>query len=246
MLTVADFINLIKYYYTHSSVDEALKDIDKCELAHLRHVEKQIGAASPQRLHLDPMASLYDTCHLLVKSRAHRVPLLDKEPKSGVEMIVSVVTQYRILKFIAVNFKESHVLRQPLSVLKIGTYKNIATASMDTPVMEIINTFAEQNISAVPIVDERGVVLNVYETIDVMSIVRSEKYYQLDIPVGEALASRPKNYPGVHTCRLNDTLLSIFRTIRKQRVYRLIVVDEHNKLLGIVSLSNILGHLIGL
>lgn len=60
------------------------------------------------------------------------------------------------------------MLRQPLSDLQIGTYDNIATASMSTPVIRVIDMFAEQNISAVPIVDENNVVLNVYETIDVM------------------------------------------------------------------------------
>ena len=39
---------------------------------------------------------------------------------------------------------------------------------MSTPVIQVINMFVEQNISAVPIVDDNGVVLNVYETIDVM------------------------------------------------------------------------------
>jgi CBS domain-containing protein len=61
--------------------------------------------------------------------------------------------------------------------LKIGTYDNIATASISTPVIQVINMFVEQNISAVPIVDENGVVLNVYETIDVM--VNSVAYYYI-------------------------------------------------------------------
>ncbi|RUS21506.1 hypothetical protein BC937DRAFT_92475 [Endogone sp. FLAS-F59071] len=37
-----------------------------------------------------------------------------------------------------------------------------------------------------------GVVLNVYETVDVMSIARSGKYHELDMPVGEALEARPE------------------------------------------------------
>ncbi|ORX51888.1 hypothetical protein DM01DRAFT_326052 [Hesseltinella vesiculosa] len=45
---------------------------------------------------------------------------------------------------------------------------------------------------------------------------------------------------------LNDTYLSISRIIRKQRVYRVIVVAKHSKLLGIVSLPNVMGDLIGL
>ncbi|CAO3672159.1 unnamed protein product [Rhizopus microsporus] len=245
MLTVADFINLIQYYYTHSSVDEALKEMENFELAHLRNVEKQVGAPAPQLVSMNPMSTLYDACKLLAESRAHRVPLLDKEPGTGTETIVSVITQYRILKFIASNFKHTKALRQPLSELRIGTYDNIATASMSTPVIQVINMFAEHNISAVPIVDKNNVVLNVYETIDVMSIAISGKYKELDMSVGDAMEARPKDYPGVHTCTLNDTLHSIFRTIRKQRVYRLIVVDQDNKLIGIVSLSNILGYLVG-
>lgn len=102
MLTVSDFINLIQYYYTHASVEDALKDIEKFEIAHLRDVEVTVGAAAPQLVSIHPMATLYDACHLLAQSRAHRIPLLDHDA-GGTEMIVSVITQYRILKFIAVN-----------------------------------------------------------------------------------------------------------------------------------------------
>ncbi|KAI9278259.1 hypothetical protein BDA99DRAFT_491660 [Phascolomyces articulosus] len=244
MLTVSDFVNLIQYYYTHASVEDALQDIEKFEIGNLRDVEKKVGAPAPQLISMHPMASLYDACRLLAESRAHRVPLLDHDAL-GTEMIISVITQYRILKFIAVNYKETRSLRRSLSELKIGTYGNIATASLSTPVIELINIFVDKKISAVPIIDENGVVLNVYETVDVMSIARTGRYNELDIPVGEALEARPKDYPGVHTCTLNDTLYSIFQTIRKQRVYRLIVVDSDKKLVGIVSLSDILGYLVG-
>lgn len=109
MLTVADFINLIQYYYTHSSFDEALKEMENFELAHLRNVEKQVGAPAPQLVSMNPMSTLYDACKLLAESRAHRVPLLDKEPGTGTETIVSVITQYRILKFIASNVRMTHL-----------------------------------------------------------------------------------------------------------------------------------------
>lgn len=98
MLTVADFIHLIQYYYTHSSVEEACREIESFELAHLR----RIGISQPL-VSINPMTSLYDACLLLVKCKAHRVPLLDIDSDTGTEMIVSVITQYRILKFIASN-----------------------------------------------------------------------------------------------------------------------------------------------
>lgn len=96
-----------------------------------------------------------------------------------------------------------------------------------------------------PIVDDDGVVLNVFETVDVMTLVKAGVYRDLDLCVAEALLRRPDDFSGVHTCTLNDSLSSIFGTIRKSQVHRLIVVDSENKLKGIVSLSDIMRYLIG-
>lgn len=44
----------------------------------------------------------------------------------------------------------------------------IYTATMQTTVFDVVHMFSEQGISAVPIVDEDGKVLNLYETVDVI------------------------------------------------------------------------------
>ncbi|KAI9023632.1 hypothetical protein CLU79DRAFT_749439 [Phycomyces nitens] len=248
MLMVADFIKLIQYYYAHASDPDTLLELDILQIQDLRDPKRHNGTLAPQQLlSMHPMASLHEACRLLAESRAHRVALLDRDESAcGTEMIVSVITQYRLLKFIAVNFKQTDALKQTLGDLQIGTYgSDVATATVDTPVIEIINTFAEMNISAIPIVDENGVVLNVYETVDVMSIAKSGLYNKLNVPVGEVLDSRPADYVGVHTCTLESTLQSIFNMIRKQRTYRLVIIDDESKLVGIVSLSDILGYLVG-
>lgn len=46
-------------------------------------------------------------------------------------------------------------------------YHPIATATMDTSVFSVVQMFSERGISAVPILDENGVVINLYETVDV-------------------------------------------------------------------------------
>lgn len=105
MLTVSDFINLIQYYHAHSSVERALDEMEQFQIQHMRDVERRIGQPAPQLLFIHPMASLDEACRLLVESRSHRLPLLDRDEETGQEMIVSVLTQYRILKFIAVNVR---------------------------------------------------------------------------------------------------------------------------------------------
>lgn len=44
----------------------------------------------------------------------------------------------------------------------------IAAATMKTTVFDVVHMFSEQGISAVPIVDDQGKVLNLYETVDVI------------------------------------------------------------------------------
>ena len=39
---------------------------------------------------------------------------------------------------------------------------------MSTPVFDVVHMFSERGISAVPIVDEDGIVVNLYETVDVI------------------------------------------------------------------------------
>jgi 5'-AMP-activated protein kinase regulatory gamma subunit len=51
--------------------------------------------------------------------------------------------------------------------------------------------FIAKGISSVPIVDKNNVVLNVYEKYDVLLLAREGPYYNLDIPVSDALARRP-------------------------------------------------------
>lgn len=71
--------------------------------------------------------------------------------------MVNVVTQYRILKFVAVNVAETQKLRKPLKTIRLGTYGDqVATASMDTMVIDIIHTMVKKSISSVPIVTNEG------------------------------------------------------------------------------------------
>lgn len=46
-------------------------------------------------------------------------------------------------------------------------YHPIATATMDTTVFDVVHMFSQRGIGAVPILDENGVVINLYETVDV-------------------------------------------------------------------------------
>ncbi|CDO75266.1 hypothetical protein BN946_scf184967.g19 [Trametes cinnabarina] len=292
MFTVSDIIHLIQYYYKCSSYDAAAADVETFRLESLRDIERQLGVDPPPLLREHPSASLYDAAKRLIQTHARRLPLLDNDTETGHEVIVSILTQYRLLKFISLNVgllairlralvlicaaqcgKEIQQLHMPLRKLGIGTYVNpppippdgekpegynpfhpIATATMNTPVFDVVHMFSERGISAVPIVDEEGIVVNLYETVDVITLVRLGAYQSLDLTISEALNQRSPDFPGVVICTASDSLGTLMQLIKKRRVHRLVVVEgeeeerkggKKGRLLGIITLSDVLRYLIG-
>lgn len=183
---------------------------DKRALTPVVDVERALGVVPPETVSIDPERPLYEACRKMLFSRARRMPLISVDSQTERPMVVSVVTQYRILKFIAVNVADTQKLKKPLRVInekfiKLGTYHNLAKVSMDTPVIEVIHKLVEKNISSVPIVSPDGksygslnmscadledVVLNVFEAVDVITIIKGGVYEDLDLSVGEALRKR--------------------------------------------------------
>ncbi|CAD6888382.1 unnamed protein product [Tilletia controversa] len=232
MLTVNDIIHLIQYYYKfHASYDIAAKDVEHFRLESLRDIEQALGVPQPPLLSIDPIRPLYQACRLLVKTHARRLPLLDYDETTGAETVVSVLTQYRVLKFIAMNCRETAGLHRSLQSCRIGTYTDnvsIATATLDTTVFDVVHIFSELGISAVPIVDDDGFVVDMYETVDVITLVRTGAYTVLDMTIRQALDRRPKDFPGVYTCSPQDSLANIFALLRKVRFHRLLILEPED------------------
>jgi 5'-AMP-activated protein kinase regulatory gamma subunit len=180
----------------------------------------------------------------MLDSRARRIPLVDTDDETQREMVVSVVTQYRILKFIAVNVTDTEMLKKSVSEIGLGTYGNLQTASMDTLVIDVIHMMVKGSISSVPIVDEDNRVLNVFEAVDVITIIKGGTYDGLELSVGDALMQRAEDFAGIYTCSMEDRLDSVFDTLRKSRVHRFVVIDDQNRLKGVISLSDILKYIL--
>ncbi|PGH27691.1 hypothetical protein AJ80_00706 [Polytolypa hystricis UAMH7299] len=241
LLTTSDYINVVQYYFQNPN---HLAEIDQLRLNRLRDVEKVLGVQPPETLSIDPERPLYEACRRMLSSRARRIPLVSYDTQTERALVVSVITQYRILKFVAVNVAETQKLRRPLREINLGTYEDVATATMDTPVIDVIHKLVARSISSVPILNSEGVVYNVFEAVDVIGLIKHGVYDNLQLGVGEALKKRPADFPGIYTCSLDDGLDTIMDTIRKSRVHRLIVVDEHFRLKGVLTLSDILHYLL--
>lgn len=68
-------------------------------------------------------------------------------------------------------------MHKTLEELRIGTFANIETASPDTSIILALKKFVERRVSALPMVDEEGRLVDIFAKFDVIvSIVFCEEY----------------------------------------------------------------------
>ncbi|CCF55889.1 hypothetical protein KAFR_0A04540 [Kazachstania africana CBS 2517] len=241
LLTSSDFINVIQYYFSNPDKFEL---VDKLQLSGLKDIEKAIGAEPLDMASIHPSKPLFEACLKMLNSKSRRIPLIDKDEETHREIVVSVLTQYRILKFVALNCRETHFLKRPIGELNIISEQNVKKCRMTTPVIDVIQLLTQGGVSSIPIVDEEGVLINIYEAIDVLGLIKGGIYNDLSLSVGEALMRRSDDFEGVYTCTRNDKLSTIMDNIRKSRIHRFFVVDENGRLVGVMTLSDILKYIL--
>ena len=66
----------------------------------------------------------------------------------------------------------------------------------------------------------------------------------MDITLEKANAHRNAWFEGVSKCSLDDTLFSILEKIVRAEVHRLVIVDDEEKVIGVISLSDILKEIV--
>ncbi|XP_066544507.1 5'-AMP-activated protein kinase subunit gamma-2 isoform X2 [Amia ocellicauda] len=239
MLTITDFINILHRYYKSPMVQ--IYELEEHKIETWR--ELYLQETFKPLVNISPDASLFDAVYSLIKNKIHRLPVID--PVSGNALYI--LTHKRILKFLQLFVSEMPkpaFMKQTLEELGIGTYNNIAFIHPDTPIIKALNIFVDRRVSALPVVDESGKVVDIYSKFDVINLAAEKTYNNLDITVTQALRHRSQYFEGVMKCNRLETLETIVDRIVKAEVHRLVVVDEHASIVGIVSLSDILQALV--
>ncbi|XP_063903366.1 5'-AMP-activated protein kinase subunit gamma-2-like isoform X2 [Zophobas morio] len=237
MLTITDFIKILRMYYKSPTV--AMDELEEHKLDTWRHVLKD------QRplIYINPDASLYDAIRTLIHNRIHRLPVID--PETG--NVLYILTHKRILRFLFLYINElpkPSYMNKTLREVRIGSYENIETAAEDTSIILALKKFVERRVSALPIVDNEGRLVDIYAKFDVINLAAEKTYNDLDVSLKKANEHRNEWFEGVHKCKLDETLFTIMDKIVKAEVHRLVVVDDDDKVIGIISLSDLLLYLV--
>ena len=71
----------------------------------------------------------------------------------------------------------------------------------ETPIIEALHKFVNKRVSALPIVDKEGRLVDIYAKFDVINLAAEKTYSNLDITLKEANQHRNEWFEGVHKCK---------------------------------------------
>lgn len=263
MLTISDFISILQTYYRspmkrmHELEDHLIETWRKLllERKQAKPDERPTLSKNIGMVQISPDASLYEGLEILVRNKIHRLPIID--PKSGNALYI--LTHKRILRFLSFCFEDDDlgdglVSKHPMpSFMKktleetknlIGTYGSIHVVRPDTPVISALSLFVENRVSALPIVDDDGAVIDIYAKFDAINLAATRSYHNLDVTVQSALSHRDSRPEGVTTCKLSETIETVAKRLVKAEIHRLVVVNENRCPIGIISLSDLLSKIV--
>ncbi|KAL3085177.1 hypothetical protein niasHS_010246 [Heterodera schachtii] len=242
MLTITDFIQILHKYYKNDQIDNGMKQLEEHKISTWREIFREENSVK-SFITIDPLESLHKAAQLLCEHKIHRLPVLEHSTGN----ILYILTHKRLIKFLYLYIND--LPRPPFmdktpKELGIGSWGDICTISKDTPLIEAMKIFLAKRVSALPLLDSDGRVVDIYAKFDAINLAADKTYDKLDVTVFEALQQRSEWFEGVRKCSEKDSLMTVIDVIVKAEVHRLVVVDDDNHVVGIISLSDILSHLV--
>ncbi|KAL6930663.1 related to Nuclear protein SNF4 [Hanseniaspora guilliermondii] len=248
LLTLTDFINCIQYQISINKNENIIEYLTLKDLYKLESDKNFTYKLDDVNIH--PFQTLFQACLEMSKSNSRRISLIDFDEDTGKHIVISVLTQYRILKFLTLNCREIRFLKKKIHTLNIIKHFNtIKFCNITTPVIDVIDILSKTGVSSIPIVEQVNEqdykLLNCYEAVDVIGLVKNGLYNDLTLTVGEALLKRNENdFEGVYTCQEDETLFNILDCIRTNRVHRFYVIDTNGYIKGLITLSDIMNYIL--
>jgi 5'-AMP-activated protein kinase regulatory gamma subunit len=242
MLTITDFIQILNKYYAKDGTCDGMRQLEEHKISTWRNVFEVDGKLK-NFITIDPSESLHKAVQILCESKIHRLPVLE----SSTGNILYILTHKRLIKFLFLYIndlpKPAYMDKTPKE-LGIGSWGEISTISKDTLLIDALKIFLQKRVSALPLLDSEGRVVDIYAKFDAINLAADKTYNNLDETVYEALKHRSDWFEGVRKCSEKDSLMTVIDIIVKAEVHRLIVTDDEQRVSGIISLSDILKHLI--
>ncbi|KAG9447310.1 hypothetical protein H6P81_013438 [Aristolochia fimbriata] len=266
MLTASDFIMILRELHTHGSTLTS-EELEVHSVSAWKEWKLQLRGESrgTQRALIlaGPHESLRDVASKIVHNEICSIPVINRFPGDGsCHQLLHLACLPGILKYICGHFRHSPgllpLLQQPVYRIPIGTWvreidqssgPSLMVLRANAPLNLALNLLLQANISAIPIVDENGSLLDVYSRSDIMALANGEAYacIHLDqtsmhqaLQIGYQTNGTSTGTRRCHTCLRSDSFLDILERLSDPAVRRLIVIEPHTQRVeGVISLRDV-------
>lgn len=268
LLTVTDFIDVLRWYrktgadvstLATRSIADILSDSQILSSVLLRHIPRRGADQNSNNtnpslfnhhhtfISADANTTLKQACKLLHQHSLDFLPVLIPDDMR----VLATITYTTILEHLVTHFREQRRLfDDTIYDLRIGTYhENVITCHLRQTLNEVLETLHIHGLSAVPVVDDENKVKAVYSRSDITFLASAsdaqDALSNLDMTLGTVLSQKRKDVttPDVlHTCTARHTLQSIFEYFAQWKFNRLVVVDEEERVTGIVSARDLVAY----
>lgn len=262
MVSVSDILDsLLHLNYLRQSEDlshdlsEALNEYTVNTWHH--HKRQQRGGSTPfvEFRYADADGTLFDAVRLMRDERMLHLPILSRG-----RTLLHTLEHWRVMRFLHRHFSSddnpaegrssransdpqdaTRLLSLTMSQLKLGTYSGLLTIPMSTPLLDCLQTLQQRRLSALPVVDERNQLIEVYSRADVALLSSGIcDGNTLQRSVGEILRGVRGDAPfAAATCRKEDILGTVLEKFERTGVQRLYIVGDAG-VEGVVSLGDML------
>ena len=246
VLTVTDWIDILRHF---ASVPDGLNSskpsITDLEALSLKEIRSTLAGSRPPRLiRSSPETPCLEVLRSLLTHKIHRMPIISPDDNT----ILSIITHRSIIRQLMTHLFATHdldILTHPINKVNIGTFSGLVSCTTESPLIEVLDTLSLKKLSALPVLNHDGVIIEVYSKADVFALSRRrEPITALHEPLYkfiQELRTSPLHFP---TCSRTDTVETVLKKLGTTKAHRAFCVDDRGRFQGIISLQDILKYLI--
>jgi len=166
----------------------------------------------------------------------HRMAVVDNNT------FVTVLSQIDIIKFIIT--KALHVGNKIMRKMNQAGLNALGVAAVrwDVPVVDGIRYMKDYKASGVPIVNLEGKIIANFSATDLLFLNETNFHY-LNLPIYDYLVKTCGSPKAPVTAFVGDTVESILLKFAVHQIHRIYIVDEMERPIGVISLTDVLAWL---
>ncbi|KAL3937698.1 MAG: hypothetical protein SGBAC_007246 [Bacillariaceae sp.] len=250
VLKVTDFIDILRHFRSTNSDEASLATRSIADIFADETITKAVGVRYGF-WSVDSTTTLKQACKMLLQNSLEFLPIVMPEDMR----VLACITYTNILEHLVTHFRaQRRLFDDAIYDLKIGKYQDqVVKVAAHQSLAEALALMHTHNLSALPVMDSNNndKLVGVYSRSDITFLTKAadakDAVANLNLKLQDVLEQQRTDLTtpdALHTCSTTHTLQSIFEYFAQLRFNRLFVLDEQERLVGVVSAKDLVAYFV--